>query len=368
MVAPAEVDGVSQCVVSLNGQWQFNEHPPEKSWLAGGKGESWQPIRVPGEAAMQGFKLEHDTECAYRRTFTVPADFARKRVFIRLDGVYSFARVWVNGKFLRDHHGGFTSWHCDITPFVEPGKEAELVVGVTDRKDEISYASGYAKHKIGGILRDVSLLCLPVEPIIQLNVETNLDEQYQDATLKVQAAAAFTGSDRGILKLQLSDPNGATVNIAPNSVKLTRRKPSATVEIPVVQPLKWDAEHPYLYTLMAEWIVEGRGEQKIVQNVGFREVEVNGNQLLVNGAPVKLRGVCRHDMHGWLSWQSSTSLGPLTIRRPTHFSSSATATESMWKPSRPFASSEAKSLMATTGLPTMTLNSPIGISGNCRRW
>jgi len=304
----ASVDGVSRCVVSLNGEWLFNNRPQGDFWRNKATGEGWQAIDVPGEPAMQGFGIEYDVEYGYRCRFKVPADFGGKKILIRFDGVYSYARVWVNGHFVRDHHGGFTSWDCDITPFVQAGEEAELTVGVTDRKDEISFGSAYAKHRIGGILRDVRLFCLPMDHICRLEVETDLDEQYVDAMLNVNVAGEFTEAASGIVRFELLDANSRAVEIVPDRVELSREKAETKVGIVVKEPSKWDAEHPYLYTLKVEWIVDGRSIESIVQHVGFREVEVEGNRLLVNGKAVKLRGACRHDIHPTLGRTTTREL------------------------------------------------------------
>ena len=105
----------------------------------------------------------------------IPDDFKGKRVILRFDGVYSHARLSVNGKFIREHHGGFTRWETDITPQIHIGRKNEIQLEVTDRLDEISYASGYAHHPIGGILRDVTLFALPESHVYDVNVETRLD-------------------------------------------------------------------------------------------------------------------------------------------------------------------------------------------------
>ena len=72
---------------------------------------------------MQGYAIEHDKPFTYRKSFTVPADYAGKHTILRFDGVYSHARLFVNGTFVREHHGGFTRWETDVTPFVlqQPG-------------------------------------------------------------------------------------------------------------------------------------------------------------------------------------------------------------------------------------------------------
>lgn len=127
-------DGVETPAILLSGTWQF-QYPPDSKWTR---------IEVPGEPAMQGYAIEHDKPFVYRKSFTVPADYAGKHTILRFDGVYSHARLFVNGEFVREHHGGFTRWETDITPFIRPGKKNKIRLEVTDRIDDISYASGYA--------------------------------------------------------------------------------------------------------------------------------------------------------------------------------------------------------------------------------
>ncbi len=259
---------------------------------------AWAEVTVPGELTAQGQPIARDSEYAYKRSVLIPAVANGKKVFLRFDGVYSYARVWVNGHLVRDHQGGFTSWDCDITDYVTPGQTAWLSVGVTDRCDEISYASNYAKHYIGGILRGVKLLVLPADYVTRFHVETGLDSTYQDATLNVTAAVAFHASSSATLHFQLRDPQGRSVALTPSSMTLTREKPEGVVTIPVAAPRKWDSEHPNLYTLEAS-VTDSAGHEteKLTKHIGFRQVERRKNRLYVNGDEVKLRGVCRHDVH-----------------------------------------------------------------------
>lgn len=289
-----DVAGVKQPVLSLNGTWRF-KYDPEAPWTR---------IRVPGEAAMQGYAIRHDLPFIYRRSFTVPADYAGKRTILRFDGVYSHARLFINGKFIREHHGGFTRWETDVTAFIRPGKKNELQVEVTDRLDDISYASGYAHHPIGGILRDVSFFALPETGLSDFYMETQLDESYRDAVLKV----AFQGPDRSLLppvnargagkgmevEYRLADPKGREVSLS-QSVFPVREKENVH-ELPVADPVKWDAEHPELYTLTVIQKKEGKEICRFTRRVGFRAIRIEGDRLLVNGSPVKLRGACRHDL------------------------------------------------------------------------
>jgi len=179
------VKGVREPQVSLNGQWgictDFEGVFPEDEIPS----NAWREIQVPGECMMQGFEIQHDKPFFYRKSFVIPADYRDKVIKMRFDGVYDYAKIWVNGHFIRDHSGGFTRWECEITPYVEPGDTAWLILEVTDKADDISFASGYAKHPIGGILRDVSLLALPVLCSEDISITTDMDSNYQDALLVV---------------------------------------------------------------------------------------------------------------------------------------------------------------------------------------
>jgi len=294
---PTEVAGVSPHITDLAGTWKFSLLPPPEFWSNGVNPASWSDVVVPGELTAQGHPIVRDSEYAYKRSMHIPAGAGGKKVFLRFDGVYSYARVWVNGKFVREHHGGFTSWDCDITQFVTPGQTAWLTVGVTDRADEISYASNYAKHYIGGILRGVKLLVLPADYVSRFHIETDLDSSYKDATLRVSAAVVFQEAESATLNLQLRDPSGKIVAIEPNSIALLAKNPDGAVAIRVADPVKWNSEHPDLYFLEATVVIGGHDIQKVAKQFGFRMVERRQNRLYLNGDEVKLRGVCRHDTH-----------------------------------------------------------------------
>jgi len=293
---PARVADCGQPVIDLAGAWKFTLNPPERFWVNSSDVRGWSDIQVPGECVTQGFVISRDSEYPFRKAVTIPAEFAGKRVFLRFDGVYSLARLWVNGVFVREHHGGFTSWEAEITELVKPGEIAWITLGVTDRADEISYGSHYAKHSIGGILRGVRLVALSPTHLTRLQVATDLDSSYRDAVLEVTAAAALSGNDAAAVRLHLEDLEGHIIPLAPATISLSPEQPENTVRIPIRAPKKWDAEHPNLYRLQAIVVVKGSESQIVTRAVGFRKIEVKSNELLVNGQPVKLRGVCRHSV------------------------------------------------------------------------
>ncbi len=289
------IDSVSDPVIILNGDWKISLNPSSEFWHDTIMDAAWKDIKVPGEVMMQGFSIKNDQPFAYKKAISIPKDYQNKNIFIQFEGVYSYARVWVNGNKVREHHGGFTSWKCDITPYVKAGEKAWITVEVTDRKDEISYGSGYAKHQIGGILRTVSLLALPGNYPEQLKIETELDADYNNSELKIYGKLN-TSSNNALLKLSLYDAENNEIRLENNELQFNDET-NFTITNQILSPKKWDAEHPNLYKLKVSFFEQEKLLWLNTYDVGFREVVVDGNKLLVNGKAVKLRGACRHDIH-----------------------------------------------------------------------
>lgn len=290
--APEEIEvaGVQSPSILLNGTWKFTMEP-SANFVEETDYSGWADIQVPGELQMQGYAIKHDQPYVYKHTFLIPEDYSEKEILLNFYGVYSYARVWINGKFVRDHFGGFTKWSCNITEFVKAGESAELTVEITDRRDDISYGSGYAKHQIGGILRDVELTVVPKQHFEKLYFETELDDNYTNADLKVFYELSETPAEK--MCIEIFDAEQKLIA----SFSKEQAEQKGTFSIPVKNPLKWDAEHPNLYTVVTTVYENGKKILSIPEKIGFREVKVDGNELLVNGKPVKLRGACRHDIH-----------------------------------------------------------------------
>lgn len=294
---PQKVSDISRSVISLNGDWQFKRT----------KESNWNTIKVPGEAVMQGYGIEHDKAFFYKKEVNIPSNFNNYQTILRFDGVYSYAKLSVNGKFVREHKGGFTRWETIITPYIKPGESNTIELEIIDPVDEISYASGYAHHPVGGILRDVTLYVLPDTHLYNWGIETHLDKDYKDAELKIQYNVS--NSANAEVEYLLTDNKGKSVKLNQNVFRLNEG--ININSIAVSNPLKWDAEHPNLYRLTAI-IKDGKKElYRFSQDVGFREVKIVGDRLLVNGLPVKLRGACRHDIHPTLGRTTTADIDSL---------------------------------------------------------
>ena len=251
---PVAVAGTTMASVDLAGAWRFNPAPPADFALAATEsGDGWADIQVPGEWVMQGFKVAPGKAAGYRRTFAVPKDWNGKRVKLRCDGVYSDAKVWINGKEAGGHLGGFTPFELDITKLVKLDGENTIALAVKNESLADSLASGtkYAGHPLGGITRKIRMFALPETHLSKLHVATTFDRDFRDATLELDTAVEGEGAE---LALSLTAPDGREVMLtpgpAPNRAKFS---------IPVANPAKWDNEHPNLYTLAVElrWTASG---------------------------------------------------------------------------------------------------------------
>jgi hypothetical protein len=285
---PATVTGVAKPVISLSGTWKISASLPDDVSSNTVDPSAWAEVVVPGQANRQG--VNPGNRYAYKTKFSVPADFAGQRVLLQFEGVTGSAIVWVNGTVAGRHHGGFTVWDCDITQFVTPGTDAWLTVAVTEPTAQTS-----TNTYNGGIIRDVKLLALPPTHLTRFNVQTDLDHNYENATLQVWTALAAPATTSAQVVLTLTNPTGQSVPLNLSQISLPPDQPEVITAIPVASPLKWDAEHPNLYTLQASLVIDGHTVETLSKSIGFRQVEVSGGQLLVNGHSVKLRGAGQFD-------------------------------------------------------------------------
>ncbi len=288
---PEYTANVKDPSILLNGTWLITTTPKGEFWNEKVDSTKWDEVLVPGQVDMQGVDIRREQAYAYKKEFMVPTDYSGKRTILRFEGVSGSSRAWINGKFLRKHHGGYNVWTCDITEHVNAGKTSTLTLEIVeDPSDKMT-----SPFDIGGILRNVILMAVPPDYLIRSHIETDLDTEYKDAILKVWCGMAFNKNKRSKVRLVLKDPSGIEVPISLNEIELTSQKPENSYNIPVKNPLKWDAEHPNLYTLTLS-IMDGKNVMEVLERkIGFREIEVEGKNVLVNGNKIKLRGVNRWD-------------------------------------------------------------------------
>ena len=293
MPLPAAVAGVSRAIVPLN-EWKSPSNPQGEFWDNPTNMEGWSDAQVGGgrgrfggggRGGRGGGGQAGEFSTAYKANVSLPSDWKGRRVVLRFESVGGDAKVWVNGQAIREHWGVSMPWTCDITDQLEFGEDNWITLGIKDNR------AGLDAFVRGGGLGQISLIAVPQSYLLRFHVETKFDQHYTNATLRVWLTMSCHGGAANVT-LTLKDPQGREVPLNPGMVSLTPVASDMVFEIPVASPLKWDAEHPNLYTLKASVIdTTGSPVQTLTRTFGFREVEMRGNQVFVNGQEVKLRGI-----------------------------------------------------------------------------
>ncbi|CAM3993728.1 DUF4981 domain-containing protein [Paenibacillus alkaliterrae] len=312
----------------LNGQWKLAFAPNAESRIAGFyetgfDHSSWDEITVPAHWQLQGYDYPQYTNVrypwdgnedikppfaptaynpvgSYVRTFTVPAGWEGKPVFISFQGVESAFYVWLNGELVGFSQDTFTPSEFDLTPYLVQG-ENKLAVEVY-RWSDASWLEDQDFWRMSGIFRDVYLYTTPEAHIYDFFVNTVLDEQYRDAELVIDAKLInyFTKPLGAVtVEAALYDADRSPVFEIPLTVKATvdgEELTTVRIGTDVRNPLKWSAEQPNLYTLILSLKTEdGTLLEAISCKVGFRKFEIKDGLMQINGKRIMFKGVNRHE-------------------------------------------------------------------------
>jgi len=309
---------------SLNGIWKFNwvrrpSDRPINFYRDDCDVSQWSNIKVPGDWELQGFgvpvytdtdylfpanppHIPHDYNPvgSYRRSFTIPENWDGRQVFLHFGGVKSALYVWVNGRKVGYSQGSKTPAEFNITEYLRKG-ENTLAVEVY-RFSDGAYLEDQDYWKISGIERDVFLFSTPNIMIRDFFVIGELDDAYSDGLLKSEVRIKNHLS-RSInnhhIQMELFDSDREPIFESPDIKELVISGPGekeiAFQQI-VKKPGKWTAETPNIYSLILS-LSDNKGKTTEVLSckVGFRKVEIKESQLFVNGVPISIKGVNRHE-------------------------------------------------------------------------
>ena len=294
----------SKWVISLNGYWRFHwcgepALKPQGFERIDFDDSDWQTIDVPSCVEMRGYGVPHYTNVtypfkkappvicdfvtgatnynpvsSYRRTFTVPTDWKGRRVILRFDGADSAAYVWLNGKFVGYTEDARLPAEFDVTDALEVDAQERVPPNVLCvqvlRWCDGSYLEDQDMFRMSGLYRDVSLFAVPKDGVKDFRVETDVDSVRVEVDTYGETPVTATLYDANYKRIAAAEGRQATIKLD--------------------SPRLWSAEDPYLYTL----VVQAGGDVRTCK-VGLRKVEIRGNVLYLNGKPMKVRGVNRHE-------------------------------------------------------------------------
>ncbi len=274
--------------------------------------------------------VERNPTGCYRRHFDLPEDWKDNReIFLRFDGVMSAFYVWVNGQLAGYSQGATEMSEFDVTSLVRQGDN--LIAVKVFKYCDGSYLEDQDMWRLGGIQRDVTLYATPKIRLYDFGVRTEMSDNYTVGTLLIEPELEVYGDEPGrpvpaavwqklvsgcVVEAQLTDEAGRPVfdkalsqaaepilNRDFKSGIMNAHNPQrghrefgwlqGRVELPAL----WTAETPHLYMLEISLrdTLSGEVLERVRQEIGFREVRIEGGQLFVNGKPVRLRGVNRHE-------------------------------------------------------------------------
>ena len=313
-------------VKSLDGTWRYNwcgapDQRPRDFWKPDFDDRAWYTIDVPSCVEMKGFgvpqysniKYPHPPKppytdraynpvSSYRTTFTVPADWKGRPVFLRFEGVYSAYYVWVNGKKVGFSEDSCTAHEFNVTPYLDTSRaDAPNTLAVeVYRWSDGAYLEDQDFFRFSGIYRSVLLFSPPPVEIRDFFFRYDLAADFKSAQVKLAVELRrLAGAPTGAVACTAALYDAAFRKVA--DLERTGQRENGTFldfACALPTPRLWSAEDPCLYTLVLQTQpAQPRLAPDIrAAKVGFMETELMPNGALhVNGKPVKFKGVNRHD-------------------------------------------------------------------------
>jgi beta-galactosidase len=277
-------------------------HPPS---MPGFDDSDWRALDLPHDWAVEGLPdpdpavdVAHGSRVGgiawYRRRLTLPAEAAGNRWWLEFEGVYRDCEVWVNGCFAGANRSGYIGFRVDLSEWLRYGEENAIAVKVDASEFEGWWYEG------AGIYRHVHLVGAPPLHLAPDGVfaRTRLAEGGGELLVDVEVENIAATAAAAEVALQLADPDGrplgtacAPVSVAPDG------RAVAELRLPLTAPRLWTPEDPQLHALAVRLLADGSETDRVDLRVGLRTVAVDAERgLLLNGKPVKLKGVnCHQD-------------------------------------------------------------------------
>ena len=309
--------------LSLNGQWLFDwQRAPAGRPLGFEKEDfddsDWGRIAVPGNWEVEGYGFpiylderypftaqwpavpeDYNPIGSYRHSFELPDSWADKQIILHIGAARSSLDVWMNGEKVGFSQGAKTPAEFDITDYLKEG--ANLLALQIRRWSDASYLESQDMLRISGIERDVFLYAKPRQHVFDFHAKPGLNASLDRGHLELDLTIVNEGEQHAAsrIEFELLDPEAGLERVASGTALLGLPAESSgdiTLAGTIDEPRLWTAETPNLYTLLiTHRDALGRTLEVIREDLGFRRVEIAGGQLLVNGQPITIRGVDRHE-------------------------------------------------------------------------
>ena len=318
----------SDRVQLLNGDWKFYwvANPSDRPidfYKNDYDDSQWKTISVPSNWQVQGYGIPLYTNArypyskdnppeimrsvsdrytksklpnpvgSYRHNFQIPEDWDGKQVFLKFEGVQSAFYLWVNGEKVGYSQGSMTAAEFDITQYVKTGNNT--LAAEVYRWSDGSFLEDQDFWRISGIYRDVILYAQPKQAIRDVFILPQLDDRYKKGTLDISITMnnGSPSAEEVNIEATLFDADQRKIKTVSEDVSIRLYSTNTvSLKMDAGSVKTWSAETPYLYTLV---VSSSTGEATSFK-VGFRKVEVDGLQVLVNGRPVEFLGVNRHEI------------------------------------------------------------------------
>lgn len=309
--------------LSLDGKWKFlwvsaPAQRPADFYKPEYDDSSWKEILVPSNWQFQGYDVpvyvnirypfrpnppripdEYNPVGSYRKKVMIPKGWGSREVFFHAGAVNSMMYLWVNGQFVGMAKGNKVPAEFRISSYLRPGEENTFAMQVF-RWCDGSYLEDQDFWRLSGIEREVYLYAAPKQHIFDFFVIADLDEKYTNGKLSISALIKNYEKDGKTQKLKLEYTllDAAGKNVFPPQASTFAVKDTLTVSFDrtIVNPAKWTAETPNLYTLlMVLYDKNNHVLEAVTHLVGFRKVEIKDGNLLINGVRVLIKGVNRHE-------------------------------------------------------------------------
>lgn len=331
---PFESNFANGNYLKINGIWEFNyvanaDERPMDFFKLDFQDDSWAEIPVPSNWELQGYgvpvyvnttndfdnsDLPHvptkgNAVGSYRRWVNIDKLWENQQIIINVGGAKACFYLWVNGQFVGYSEDSKTNSEFDITPFIKFGEPNLFAFQVFQWSDG-SYFECQDFWRLSGIDHDVILYAQPMAHIQDYNVVADLDQNYCNGLLDIQVALEApqltTPNKIAWMEVSLLPLQGNTTEILKQKVKIDWSAATkgddnffhhdVPIQMEVPNVMTWTAEHPNLYRCeMAIYSIQNTKIDQVELEVGFRNVKIEEGLLKVNGQPITVRGVNRHE-------------------------------------------------------------------------